>query len=353
MVQVSSDILALTGEALVLAKAGSVCFANAAAKKLLGADCEGKRMASLFPPEIVGAQGSGFIADAPVNGERRIVRVMKQDGMQALFIAKPSGEPVMLSEALIYSMRNSLMTMCMSTELCRTRAEDIQDAELSAGLASMSQSYFRMSRILENLSAAKSIVSGTLRFTPARLHISDMCRQIVEHVNVFVPTPELSFEGGEDLLVEGDAALIELLLLNLISNSLIHAEGRTRVSVRLIDAGESVILSVTDNGCGIKSEELPLVFNKYVHSFPLAELGGGAGLGLTVVRGIAEKHGGTLLLESRPDMGTAVRVSLKKPGMASSYMSTPEEKYNTSSVSILTGLADYLPDKFYIERYLD
>lgn len=353
MIQVPSDILALTSEALVLVQAGRICFANAAAKKLLGDDCEGARLSALFPPEIVSAQGSGYIADVPIKGARHIVRVMKQEGMQALFIAEPPGEPVVFNDALIYSMRNTLMTMCVSTELCRSRAEDIDDPQLRAGIASLSQSYFRITRLLENLSAAKSIMSGTLRFEPCRVDMSEMCREIAGRVNMLVGEPEVIYDGADNMFAEADSSLLELLLLNLISNSLIHAKGCTSVSVRLIDAGESIILSVTDNGSGIKSDELPTVFNKYIHAFSLTGLCGGAGLGLTVVRGIAEKHGGTLLLESRERMGTAVRVSFKKAQYAAARLSAPVEKYGTSNVSVLTGLADFLPERCYIERYMD
>lgn len=353
MVQVSSDILALTTEAVVLVQAGRVSFANAAAKKLIGYDCEGKRVGEIFPPEIVSAQGSGFIADALIKGKRCIVRVTKNEGMQAIFLAEPSGEPVMLSEALIYSMRNNLMTMCMTTELCRTRAEDIGDEELRTGVASMSQSYFRITRLLENLSAAKSILGGGIRFVPSRLALDELCMSIAERTKVLCDVPEICFEGENGITIEADPALTELLLLNLISNSLVHAKGCTKVGIRIIDAGDSVILSVTDNGCGIKSEDLPSVFDRYTHSFTLSGMGKGAGLGMTVVRGVAEKHGGTLLLESRPGYGTTVRVSLKKKQGLNTALGAPTEKYNADSVSILTGLSDCLPERCYKEKYLD
>ena len=68
MFQVSSDIQALTSEALVLTRAGKVAFANAAAKAILGEDCVGRRLGCFFTPEILGAQASSFIADTIVNG---------------------------------------------------------------------------------------------------------------------------------------------------------------------------------------------------------------------------------------------------------------------------------------------
>lgn len=354
MVQVSSDILALTSEALVLVQAGRVGFANAAAKKLLGSECEGERIAELLPAEIVCAQGSGFIADTLIKGKRCIVRVTKHEGMQAIFLAEPKGEPVMLSEAFIYSMRNNLMTVCMTTELCRTRAEDIGDDALRAGVATMSQSYFRMTRLLENLSAAKSMLSDGIRFVPVRVSLTEICKSIVGRAGMLCREPEVSYDGGDaEHIIEADPALIELMLLNLISNSLVHAEGCTRVALRIMDAGENVILSVTDNGCGITSEELPSVFDRYTHAFTLSGMGDGAGLGMTVARGVAEKHGGTLLLESRTGIGTTVRVSLKKSQGLTAALGAPAEHYNADNISVITGLADFLPEQSFKEKYLD
>lgn len=353
MVQVSSDILALASEALVLVKAGRIAFANAAAKKLLGSWCEGMHASELFPAEIVCAQGSGFIAETVVKGKRCIVRVTKHENMQAIFIAEPKNEPVMLSEALIYSLRNNLMTMCMSIELCRTRAEDIGDEELRRGVASMSQSYFRMTRLLENLSAAKSMLAGSIRFMPVHLPLSEMCKSLADKVKMLSTSPEVCYEGEDGITIDADPALIELMLLNLVSNALVHAEGCTRVVMRIMDAGESVILSVTDNGCGIAGEELPTVFDRYTHTFTLSSMGGGAGLGMTVACGVAEKHGGTLLLESRAGIGTTVRVSLKKTQELEAALAAPTEHYDTNSVSVLIGLSDYLPERCYKEKYLD
>ncbi len=353
MIQVSSDILALTSEALVLARAGKLAFANASAKEILGEDCVGKKLSAVFEPDIIGAQASNFIADTVIAARRYLVRVSKQENMQVMFITPPAAKPVMLNDALLCSMRSTLMTMSVSAELCRSRAEDVGDAELRAGVASLTQSYYRLSRAMANLSAAKSILDGTLYFAPRMTDMTELCTGIAERLRFFLPEPELRIGTAQSMLAMVDSALVEQLILNLLANSLAHAKGCTCISINLIDTAESVILSVSDNGCGIAGEELHLVFDRYVHPYSLGGLVGGAGLGLTVVRGIAERHGGTLLLESRPEYGTTVRVSFRKKLNVPTKLSAPQEKYAAGSKSILSGLADCLPERCFMERYMD
>lgn len=353
MFQVSSDILALTSEALVLARAGKIAFANASAKAILGEDCVGKKLNTVFEPDIISAQASNFIADTVIAAQRYLVRVSKQENLQVMFITAPAVQPVMLNDALLYSLRNTLMTMSVSVEMCRSRAEDGKDPEMRAGIASLTQSYYRLTRIVSNISAAKSILDGALCFAPAMTDITELCRSIAERTQFFLPEPEVTVGTAQSMYAMVDSALVEQLILNLISNAVAHARDCTRISLNLIDTAESVILSVSDNGCGIAGDALYSVFDRYVHSYDLGGLGVGAGLGLTVVRGIAERHGGTLLLESRPEYGTTVRVSFKKKLNVPVNLSAPQENYTTGSKSILTGLADCLPERCFEERYMD
>ena len=78
----------------------------------------------------------------------------------------------------------------------------------------------------------------------------------------------------------------------------------------------------------------------------------GAGLGLTVARSAAHLHGGTLLLESRQDKGTTVRVSLSRH-LSCSALKSPGADQEAEVKTVLCGLADCLPDSCYTERYMD
>ena len=133
------------------------------------------------------------------------------------------------------------------------------------------------------------------------------------------------------------------LVMNLLSNALLHARGCTRIVLSLHETRDQAVLSVDDDGCGISPGGLRTVFDRYRHGFDLSGMANGAGLGLTAVREIARVHGGTLLLESREGSGTAVRVSLSRKLSPLVSVQDAGPAWERSYNSILTGLADCLP----------
>ena len=165
--------------------------------------------------------------------------------------------------------------------------------------------------------------------------------------------PGISFPDrcGEGILVHADPRLIKILLLNLLSNAVRHGEGCSRISLSLLQTGQNVVLGVDDDGCGIREEELPRVFDRYRYAFRLDQMNAGPGLGLTAVRMIAQIHGGSLLLESRAGQGTTVRVSLPRP--KPEQLRVPEEDALFDGKEFLTGLADCLPAGCFGEKWLD
>ena len=94
------------------------------------------------------------------------------------------------------------------------------------------------------------------------------------------------------------------------------------------------------------------VFDRYRHIYGMDEMNGGAGLGLSLVRVIAQRHGGTLLLESRTGHGTTVKVSIRKDKNGGvSLRSGTEEQFEVKTA--LMELSDCLDSRYYGEKYMD
>lgn len=83
--------------------------------------------------------------------------------------------------------------------------------------------------------------------------------------------------------------------------------GEVEVAVR--ERGHAVELEVADNGVGIPEEQLPFIFERFHRADP-SRTQGGAGLGLSIARQIAEAHGGVIEAESRPGRGSTFTLSL-------------------------------------------
>ena len=115
--------------------------------------------------------------------------------------------------------------------------------------------------------------------------------------------------------VLGDETLLSLLVRNLLENALTHGRSDEGVDVRLLCERAAAVLVVRDRGVGIPADHVVPVFNR-LHRVDAARSRalGGAGLGLSIVRAVAEAHGGTASLASAPGAGTSVTVTLPALG---------------------------------------
>ena len=346
MIQISAELLALTSEPALLVRGGRLLYANDAARALLGPDCPDKSFAALFGRDIAGMQAPAFVGEAEVAGRRFLLRIRSMDGMRAVFLSPCEAAGELLGDSFLYALRSELMQLNVSVQLIRARLNP-EDAQSLRALRGVMQSLYRVNRTLQNLSLIRGAEQGTLFFRPQPLELCGLLRDLLDAVRLNVQTPEIVFTAPESLPIHGDPELLEALVLNLVSNCLRHAEGCTRVRVSLRGAGDQVILSVDDDGCGIPGDRLHTVLERYRYGGALAEADHGPGLGLTAAREIARLHGGTLLLESREGIGTAVRVSLSRAAVPQGALHSPAAEYDKSYDRILTGLAPCLPPEAF------
>ena len=109
-------------------------------------------------------------------------------------------------------------------------------------------------------------------------------------------------EQGVRLIVEGAArvvaepAMLRRALTNLVTNALAHTPRGGTVTVRIAVENDAATFTVSDTGPGIAPEHLPRIFDRFYRADPAR--GGGAGLGLSIAKSIAELHGGTLTAAS-------------------------------------------------------
>jgi two-component system sensor histidine kinase BaeS len=107
--------------------------------------------------------------------------------------------------------------------------------------------------------------------------------------------------------VSADPLRVRQALDNLVSNALVHGGPDAEVVVSAVSDGTHVLLTVADTGVGIPEEEQSRIFEPGVR---LDRASPGTGLGLMVTRAIAEGHGGTLTVESRPGSGSTFTIAL-------------------------------------------
>ena len=107
-----------------------------------------------------------------------------------------------------------------------------------------------------------------------------------------------------------DRFRVSIILINLFSNSIKYCDEHKEHNLLRIKASitsEKTTIEVTDNGIGISISRLPLIFNMFYRG---TERSDGAGLGLYIVKEVVEKLGGTIAVESQPDLLTTFTVTL-------------------------------------------
>jgi len=203
------------------------------------------------------------------------------------------------------------------------RAEFLQrktkDPDTAKGLQTIIDQVERITRIMNQLltfARRRPIERCPMNLNKVVEETIDMMRERFKRHRIEVVTDLASSLPKAD----ADPVQISQVMLNLAMNAL-HAIGddgtlRIRTAVapaksahanHAVDMVDMIEVSVADTGHGIAPEDLDKIFNPF---FTTKEAGKGTGLGLTVVHGIVEEHGGHIRVESEPQTGTTFRILL-------------------------------------------
>lgn len=106
-----------------------------------------------------------------------------------------------------------------------------------------------------------------------------------------------------------DRVRVQRVFSNLVGNAIKFTPSGGTIRIAAKPAAEQVCFAISDTGCGIPSDELPHLFDRYWKSKPSERLGG-TGLGLFIAKGIVEAHGGRIWVESKVDLGSTFSFTL-------------------------------------------
>jgi hypothetical protein len=196
------------------------------------------------------------------------------------------------------------------TQLTPEQAEYIKTIRFSS---------FNLLSLINDLIDYSQINQGVFSLHTVSFRLKDKLAEIVSE-NISRASDkkiQLLLQLDEDLpmAVSGDAQRLSQILNNLITNGIKFTEkGSVVLDVKLLNKKEDLtqlLFTITDTGCGIKPELIPFAFESYAYPELLKHPQSGAGLGLSIVKSLVEKQGGTISISSIPEQGTIVKVTLE------------------------------------------
>ena len=169
----------------------------------------------------------------------------------------------------------------------------------------------RLAGLVNEMLDVSRMEAGRLQLNSEPFDLSTLVGEVVNNMRISSEAHHLSLIAEPGIEVNGDAARIEQVLLNLIANAITYAPEGGTVDVRVWTDADAALVSVRDQGVGIAPDELPQLFDRFYRA-PRAGVmrSGGMGLGLYICRELVMRHGGTIRVESAEGVGSTFTFSL-------------------------------------------
>ncbi|MEG0856683.1 MAG: ATP-binding protein [Terrisporobacter sp.] len=190
--------------------------------------------------------------------------------------------------------------------------EGIGKEELDLGLGIIQDETERMISLVEDLLDFSRLSSDRIRLQIDMVDVSKLAKGVVAQLAVKANEKNITllteFKTSHIEDIQGDKNRLRQVLINLVQNALKFTAEGGYVVVIVSQGEEFTTLTVTDNGVGIKKENLTKVLDKF---FQEDYNKSGSGLGLAISQEIVKLHGGKMIIESEKDVGTTITFTLK------------------------------------------
>jgi signal transduction histidine kinase len=210
-----------------------------------------------------------------------------------------------------HELRTPTTVILAECDYTRKHAQSPEDYKMA--LEVISRQAKKMSRLVESLLSLSRLDLGTVK---ANFEVGDLSEMLT------VICSEMSLAGSRGITMctdiepgisaNMDVTLMSRLIQNLIDNAYKYGRDNGSVEVALRSEGRFAVLTVADNGVGISKENLDKIWQRFYQEDSSRSGGEGLGLGLSMVKQIAQLHGGSVSAESAPGQGSTFTVKIPK-----------------------------------------
>jgi signal transduction histidine kinase/ActR/RegA family two-component response regulator len=215
---------------------------------------------------------------------------------------------------LAHELRNPLAPISNAAQFLKLRG--LSDPSLGWGIDVISRQVQTMARLLDDLLDVSRISRNKLILRRQRIDLAAVVARAVETSRPLIDAAGHEFTvslPAEPVMLDADPMRLAQVLSNLLNNAAKYTESGGHIRLVAARRGDEVDISVEDDGIGIAPDMLPRLFQIFSQAEPALERSrGGLGIGLSLVRGLVEMHGGTIAAHSA-GLGRGSRFTLRLP----------------------------------------
>ena len=204
-----------------------------------------------------------------------------------------------------HEFRNPLSSILLCVN--SLEAENMSRSERQFYLQSIQSAAMTMQSLLEDILIISQSETGRQKLNPTPLNLADFCQQIIQEIK---STHNLDDKIGSSLVCL-DKKSLRHILTNLLSNALKYSpqEEAVDLNIALSTKQTKVTIEVCDRGMGIPPESQKHLFESFYRASNVGDIPG-TGLGLSIVKKSVDLHGGTIMVDSKINQGTTIKVTL-------------------------------------------
>ncbi|HDZ55310.1 hypothetical protein LCGC14_0393570 [marine sediment metagenome] len=203
------------------------------------------------------------------------------------------------SDDLAHELRSPITNLMGKAQVALSR--DRTSLQYKETLESCVEELGRISRIVSDmLYLAQTLQSETANLSD-RIHLSQEAKRVVNLFSIMAEDKNIMLTVQGDGVIVGDRLMVQRAISNLLSNAIRHASHHSNIPILIERQGQSIVLSVTNDGPGIPEEHTEAIFKRFYRvDSGRSRDEGGTGLGLSIVRSTMQIHQGSVTVQTDP-----------------------------------------------------
>lgn len=206
-----------------------------------------------------------------------------------------------------HELKTPLTSLLGYATILRKRGRSLSDEQREEYVEVMERQGAKILALIEELLQSTRVEAGLEKLQRVPIDLLGLCRSVASEMGTARGRTITVALPSEAPGLWGDPAAMEHVLTNLIDNALKYSEGA--VSIAVIDAETEVVLTVADEGVGIKDSEISTIFDRFQQASS-ARGSSSVGFGLYLVKNLVEAHGGRVTVDSEVGKGSTFTVAL-------------------------------------------